>query len=497
MKDNRTYYPDKTYLEETDFYEFTAGNALISSNNDMIVEYDVFFRKAPWNGGYAIFAGLNHAIDFISNSEFLNNSRLSSFLNGKNQVQLEYPIFIRSIKEGSIVFPNEPILSIRGRNSTLMMLETPILSIINHESLIATKAHRITYGGMGLAYKRKIFEFGSRRAHGLGAAANGAYAAYIGGITATSNVCTSEIYNIPVFGTMQHAFVQSFNTESEAFDKYTEFSIERNLPTILLIDTYDVYKGIKNAINTFKKYEEKLCHRFVDYGIRIDSGDLAKLSKEMRRILDQEGFERAIIVVSNDLDEYLIDSLEKQDCKIDAYGVGTSLITAKGCSDFGGVYKLTAKYSNHTRSDVFSKDYEPVIKCSENIDKTTIPGPKEVFSIYKKDEGSLHYIADIIFLLDEFVHPENMKEFFAFDLKTNVRYKIKLVSEKTMLVRKTSEEICIGEAGPYYINHDRYSVQEIRMNSEKESENYNNLYFVQLAGLLKIRMSNLLRYLFL
>jgi nicotinate phosphoribosyltransferase len=144
----------------------------------------------------------------------------------------------------------------------------------------------------------------------------------------------------------------------------------------------------KEVINSTEIFEQKaLPIKFIkntSFGIRIDSGDLAKLSKEMRRILDQEGFERAIIVVSNDLDEYLIDSLEKQDCKIDAYGVGTSLITAKGCSDFGGVYKLTAKYPNHTRSDIFSKDYEPVIKCSENIDKTTIPGPKEVFSIYKK-----------------------------------------------------------------------------------------------------------------
>ena len=370
----------------TDLYELTMMNGYFDMRRDERVVFDVFYRKNPCDGGYAIVAGLEQVIDYIKNLhfdrddiEYLRELELfdEEFL--KYLENFKFTGNIYAIKEGTVVFPMEPLLKVEAPIIEAQLVETAILNIINHQSLIATKASRVCEAAKGDA----VMEFGLRRAQGPDAGIYGARAAVIGGCASTSNVLAGKQFNIPVAGTHAHSFIMSFDSEYEAFKKYAELFPNNET---LLVDTYDtINSGVPNAIRVFKelKVEGKMPKK---YGIRLDSGDLAYLSKKARIMLDEAGFPDATICASNDLDEYLIESLKEQGAKINLWGVGTSLITSKDCPSFGGVYKLAA----------IKKGGEviPKIKLSEDRVKITNPGDKQVFRFYDKETGKIR--GDII-----------------------------------------------------------------------------------------------------
>ncbi len=381
----------------TDFYELTMSNAYFEKGmQDTIVYFDVFFRQIPDNGGYAICAGLGQIIDYVKNLNFTQEDieYLSSF--GKfsdgflNYLEnFNFTGSIWAVPEGTVVFPNEPLITVRAPMIEAQLLETTILMMLNHESLIATKSSRIIAAAKG----RPVMEFGARRAHNVDAAVFGARAAIIGGCTGTSCTYTSQKFNVIASGTMAHSFVQSFDSEYEAFKAYAETYPD---DCLLLIDTYNsLESGIVNAIKVFN--EVLLPKGFRPKGVRLDSGDLAYLSKKIRKILDDAGFSDCKICVSNALDERLITSLLNQGACIDSFGVGENLITAKSNPVFGGVYKLSA----------IEKDGQivPKIKVSENTVKITNPGFKKVYRFYSKDSGKA--LADVITLSDEKIPNDN------------------------------------------------------------------------------------------
>ena len=380
-----------------DFYEFTMSNGFFTKNmSNKIAYFDVFFRKIPDNGGYVIFAGLEQVIDYIKNLkfdtndiEFLRNTNKFSenFLNYLTNFKFTGDIW--SIPEGTVVFPNEPLITIKAPIIEAQILETCILLLINHQSLIATKASRIVSSAKG----RLVMEFGARRAHSIDAAFLGARAAMIGGCIGTSCTLTAKEFNVPALGTMAHSFIQSFDSEYEAFKAYA--GCYPNDCT-LLIDTYDtINSGLVNAIKVFN--EVLVPNGFRPKGVRLDSGDLAYLSKKVRQILDDSGFPDCKICVSNSLDEFLISSLLEQGAKIDSFGVGENLITAKSDPVFGGVYKLVATESNG--------NIIPKIKISENIAKITNPGFKKIYRFYDKSTNKA--LADVITLHDEKIPKNN------------------------------------------------------------------------------------------
>lgn len=382
---------DKRNLELlTDFYEFTMANGYFMKNMNNIAYFDIFFRKNPDDGGYSIFAGLEQIIDFVKSLHFtdedinyLKNQNIFSddFLNYLKDFKFTGDIW--AVPEGTTVFPYEPLVTVRAPLYEAQLLETMLLLLVNHESLIATKTRKIVNEANG----RPVMEFGARRAHGADAAVYGARAAIIGGAVSTSCTLTAQKFNVPSSGTMAHSWIQSFDNEYEAFKAYAE--IYPNNCTFL-IDTYDTLRsGLPNAIKVFDNVLKPQGIRPV--AVRLDSGDLAYLSKEVRKILDEAGYSDCKICATNSLDEKLISSLLKQDAKIDIFGVGENLITSKSNPVFGAVYKLAA----------IEKDgvIIPKIKISENVVKITNPSFKKVYRFYSKETGKA--LADIITLHDE------------------------------------------------------------------------------------------------
>ena len=388
----------------TDLYELTMMQGYYENPSDQIVVFDAFYRKNPCGGAYAVCAGLEQVIEYVRDLHFspddidylrslhIFNDDFLEYLRG-----FHFTGDIYAIPEGTVVFPREPLLKVVAPIMEAQLVETAILNIINHQSLIATKAARVCYAARGDG----IMEFGLRRAQGPDAGIYGARAAVIGGCAGTSNVLTGQMFNVPVLGTHAHSWIMSFPDEYTAFKTYAK--MYPNSCT-LLVDTYDVLKsGVPNAIRVFEEMREegvKLTH----YGIRIDSGDLAYLSKEAYKMLAAAGFDDATISASSDLDEYLIESLKAQDAKINSWGVGTKLITADNNPAFGGVYKLAAV------KDADSDAFQPKIKLSENTEKVTNPGNKTVYRIYSKKTGKIK--ADLICLADEKFDPEETMVIF-------------------------------------------------------------------------------------
>ncbi len=375
-----------------DFYEFTMGNGYYNEGKgEQIVYFDVFFRRIPDGGGYAICCGLDQVIDYISNLsyseeniEFLREKGLFSegFLDYLRNFKFSCDVY--AVPEGTPVFPGEPILVVRGPAIQAQLLETMVLLTLNHQSLIATKASRIVRAADG----RAVSEFGARRAHGTAASVMGARAAYIAGCVGTSNTLCDKLYGVPSNGTMAHSWVQSFPSEYEAFEAYA-----RNYPKscVLLIDTFNVLKsGLPNAIRCFDEVLKPMGCRPV--AVRIDSGDITYLSKKIRSILDAAGYSDCKIMVSNSLDEYIIRDCIIQGAKIDSFGVGERLITSRSESVFGGVYKLVA-VENEDGS------ITPKIKVSENIEKITTPCFKQVYRFFSNETGKA--IADLLTLHNE------------------------------------------------------------------------------------------------
>ena len=363
-----------------DFYELTMGNGYFKNGyKDRITYFDVFFRRVPDGGGFAIAAGLDQLIDYIENLHFTKED--IDYLRGRNLFDEEFLTYLENfrftgdiyaIPEGTPVFPREPLITVRAPAIEAQLIETFTLLTVNHQSLIATKANRIVRAARG----RTVLEFGSRRAQGADAAIVGARAAYIGGCHGTACTISDELYGVPAGGTMAHAWVQMFDTELDAFKTYCEI-----YPTnaTLLVDTYDTLKsGVPNAIRAFNEVLKPL--GITKCGIRLDSGDMAYLSRQARKMLDDAGWTDCKISVSNSLDEYLIQDLLLQGARIDMFGVGERMITAKSEPVFGGVYKLAA---------VEDKDGNiiPKIKVSENVEKITVPHFKKVYRFYGRDTG--------------------------------------------------------------------------------------------------------------
>lgn len=377
----------------TDLYEITMMQGYFETNNyKRKVVFDIFYRINPNNGGYAVCCGLEQAVDYISSLKFQDDDiRYLKSLNIFKDDFLEYlkgfkfTGDIYAVSEGTVVFPHEPLMRITAPIIEAQLIETALLNIINHQSLIATKASRVIWAARG----DNVMEFGLRRAQGPDAGIYGARAAVIGGCSSTSNVIAGKMFNIPISGTHAHSWVMSFDDELSAFRKYAEIFPDR---CILLVDTYDTLKsGIPNAITVFKEMREKGI-KLKGYGIRLDSGDFAYLSEKARNMLDESGFSDTLICASSDLDENIISSLKQQGSAINVWGVGTNLITSKDCPAFGGVYKLSAEEDD-------SGVIQPKIKLSENPDKVTNPGIKKVVRFTDKSSGKIR--ADLICLEDE------------------------------------------------------------------------------------------------
>ena len=357
-----------------DFYEMTMSYGYFHQpTRDVRVAFDLFFRSVPDQGGYAIFAGLQHVIEFVENLSFSDAD--IAYFRKQNLFSEEFLDFLRGFRfrgdiyampEGTIIYPNEPLMTIVAPIIDAQLVETAILAQINHQSLVATKASRIVRAAEG----RKVADFGARRAHNMDAATYGARAAYIGGIDMTATVSAGQQFNIPISGTMAHSWVMFFEDEYTAFKKYAEIYPQA---TVLLVDTYDVlHSGIPNAIRIANEVLAPQGHRLA--GVRVDSGDLAYLSKRIRKMLDKAGLEDCKIVLSNSLDEFTISSLLLQGARVDSFGVGERLITAKSDPVFGAVYKLVAVEEDGV--------FQPRIKMSENVEKLTNPGLKDIYRIY-------------------------------------------------------------------------------------------------------------------
>ncbi len=389
----------------TDLYELTMmqGYFRHKDRNETVI-FDAFFRNNPCGGGYSISAGLEQVIQYVKELHFdqedvdyLASLKIfdQDFLDYLKDFKFTGDIY--AIPEGTVMFPREPMVKVIAPIMQAQLMETAILNIINHQSLIATKAARVCYAAKGDG----IMEFGLRRAQGPDAGTYGARAAVIGGCIGTSNVLCGQLFDVPVKGTHAHSWIMSFPDEYTAFKTYAEMYPSA---CILLVDTYDTLKsGVPNAIRVFKEMREagvKLSY----YGIRLDSGDLAYLSKKARKMLDDAGFPDAVISASNDLDEFLIDSLKQQGATITSWGVGTNLITSKDNPSFGGVYKLAAVQGE-------DGNFVPKIKLSENSEKVTNPGNKEILRIYDKETGKIR--ADLICLAGE--HFDESQEMVLFD----------------------------------------------------------------------------------
>lgn len=417
----------------TDFYEITMANGYFRTGIvDDIAYFDLFFRKVPDGGGYAIMAGLEQIIEYLSNLDFSEED--IAYLRSKNLFCEEFLDYLRnfefkcdvwSVPEGTPIFPHEPILTVRGPVIQAQFIESMLLLIVNHQSLIATKASRIVRAAQG----RPVLEFGTRRSHGPAAAIYGARAAYIGGCSGTACAIADRDYDVPATGTMAHSWVQMFDSEYEAFKKYAEIYPDN---CILLVDTYNVLKsGVPNAIKVFKEIKPK------QMGIRIDSGDITYLTKNARKMLDDAGLEDCIITISNSLDEYIIRDVLLEGAQIDSLGVGERLITAKSEPVFGGVYKLVAL---EEKGKII-----PKIKISENVEKITNPGFKTLWRIFDKSNDKA--LADVITVDGETIPKKDGYEIF----DSKAVWKKKKLSNfyvKNLRVPVFEEGKCVYECPP-------------------------------------------------
>lgn len=388
----------------TDFYEFTMGNSYLDNGiGDRIATFDMYFRRIPDEGGYGIMAGVDQLLEYIEDLGFSEDDL--AYLEGLNVFKPEFLDFLRNFKfscdvyaipEGTPVFPNEPLVTVRGPILQAQLLETMVLLTINHQTLIATKSNRIVRAAQG----RPVMEFGSRRAQGYDGANFGARAAIIAGCVGTANTLAGKLFDVPVLGTMAHSWIQMFDSEYDAFKAYA-----KTYPgaCTLLVDTYNTLKsGIPNAIKVFD--EVVVPAGFRPQGIRIDSGDITYLTQEARKMLDEAGYEDCKILVSNSLDEFIIRDVLTQGAKIDSFGVGERLITARSEPVFGGVYKLVAV-------DDEAGQPQPKIKLSENEDKITTPGFKKLYRIFSKNDDKA--LADVICHNDEVI--DESKPYTIFD----------------------------------------------------------------------------------
>ena len=460
----------------TDLYELTMMQGYYESNSTETVIFDAFYRKNPCGNGYAIAAGLDQVIDYIKNLHFSDED--ITYLDSLGIFHAPFLEYLRSfhfegdiwaIPEGSVVFPYEPLVKVIAPIMQAQLVETALLNIVNHQSLIATKTARVVQAARGDG----IMEFGLRRAQGPDAGVYGARAAMIGGCIGTSNVLTGQLFDVPVKGTHAHSWIMSFPDEYTAFKKYSELYPNACL---LLVDTYDTLRsGVPNAIRVFQEMRAA-GQDLKGYGIRLDSGDLAYMSKQARKMLDEAGFTDAIISASSDLDEYLIDSLKTQGAAITSWGVGTNMITSKDCPAFGGVYKLAAVLDEKTGKFI------PKIKLSENTEKITNPGNKKILRIYDKESGKIR--ADLICLVDEKFDPE--QDMIIFDqLETWKKTKIKggTYTLREMLVPVFLKGECV------YTSPSVMEIRDICM-KEKDKDQRWHLYPARNArtGILKRRV---------
>lgn len=425
---------DRNLTLLTDFYELTMGNGYLENGlADTVCCFDLYFRKVPDNGGFAVMCGLEQAINYIKKLSFTDED--IAYLRDKKIFSEKFLDYLRNFKfscdvwaipEGTPVFPNEPLVIVKGPAIQAQLMETMLLLCINHQCLIATKAARIVKAADG----RAVMEFGSRRAQGSDGAIYGARAAYIGGCAGTACTISDKEMGTPALGTMAHSWVQMFDTELDAFRAYAKCYPDACL---LLVDTYNVLKsGIPNAIKVFN---ELRAEGHEPAGIRIDSGDITYLSRKARKMLDDAGFPNAKICISNSLDEYIIEDILRQGACIDSFGVGERLITSRSEPVFGGVYKLTA----------VEKDGQiiPKIKLSENVTKITTPDFKELWRFYDKTTGKA--IADLITCYGEEV--DDTKPYTIFDPEHP--YKKKTVTDftaKKLLVQIFDKGECVYES---------------------------------------------------
>lgn len=454
----------------TDFYELTMANGYF--NNDMkdkIAYFDMFFRRIPDEGGFAIMAGVEQVIEYLKDLRFTDED--IEFLRSKKIFSEEFLQYLKdfrftcdvwAIPEGTPIFPNEPLVIVRGPVIEAQFVETMVLLIINHQSLIATKANRIVRAAQG----RAVMEFGSRRAHGSTSAIYGARAAYIGGCVGTACTISDKEFGVPALGTMAHSWVQMFPTELDAFRAYA-----RTYPSecTLLVDTYNVLKsGVPNAIKVFR--EEIVPRGFRPKGIRIDSGDITYLSKKARKMLDDAGFKDCKIVASNSLDEYVIRDMLIHGAQVDLFGVGERLITSKTSPVFDGVYKLVAVEENGR--------IIPKIKISENTAKITNPGFKRLWRFFDNDTGTA--IADLITEHDEVIDESQPYELF----DPEFTWKRKTVTNfraEQLLVRIFDKGKCVYES-PKLDDIRRQCMEKVdRLWDEVKRFEYPHTYYVDLS----------------
>lgn len=417
-----------------DFYEMTMGDGFLQNGyQDKIAVFDMFFRKCPDNSGYAIVSGLEQLIEYIKDLKFTSED--IEYLRSRGIFSEEYLEYLKNFKfncdiwavpEGTPVFPNEPIITVKGSIIQAQFIETMILLSINHQSLITTKAVRIVKSAQG----RPVMEFGSRRAQGYDGAVYGARASYIGGCCGTACTLADRDFNVTALGTMAHSWIQAFPTELDSFRAYA-----KKYPNActLLVDTYNVLKsGVPNAITVFKELKSK---GYSNFGIRIDSGDIAYLSKKARKMLDNADLSEVKIVASNSLDEFLIKDLLEQGAKIDSFGVGERLITSKSEPVFGGVYKLVAVEENGVLS--------PKIKLSENASKITTPAFKMLYRLFDNETGKA--IADVITLHDEVI--DDTKSYTIFHpVQTYKKKTITNFTAKKLLVPIFKDGKCVYQS---------------------------------------------------
>ena len=454
-----------------DFYEFTMSNGYFKNGfYKKNVYFDVFFRKVPDNGGFAIMAGLEQAIEYIRKLHFEDED--IEYLKSKGIFDEQFLEYLRNFKfsgdvyaipEGTPIFPNEPVMTIKAPAIEAQLVETFLLLTINHQTLIATKANRIVRAAQG----RAVLEFGSRRAQGANAAVDGARAAYIGGCKGTACTLTDELYGVPAGGTMAHSWVQMCNSEYDAFKTYCEMYPDN--PT-LLVDTYNTLKsGVPNAIKVFK--EVLLPQGKTKCAIRLDSGDISYLSKKARKMLDDAGLTECTITASNALDEYLIRDLMMQGAQVDTFGVGERLITSSSSPVFGGVYKLVAVEND-------GGEIVPKIKVSENTTKITNPHFKKVYRYFDKDSGKA--IADELCIYDEVVDDSKPRTIF----DPNAVWKTKMhdnYTAKELLVPIFKNGKCVYES-PSIEEIATYCREQIDLlwDEVKRFENPHN-YYVDLS----------------
>jgi nicotinate phosphoribosyltransferase len=439
----------------TDFYSLTMAQGYWKNNRDEHAIFEMFFRHQPFSGGYSIFAGLGSLLERLLNFTFSEDDiaylkSLGIFENGFTDYLKTFRFngSLWAMDEGTVIFPNEPLIRTEGNLIECQIIEGVILNIINFQSLIATKTRRIWLA----SGKGQVMEFGLRRAQGPDGAISASRAAYIGGAAGTSNTLAGKIYGIPVMGTMAHSWIMSFNSEEEAFDAYAALYPDRS---IFLIDTYDTLKsGILNAVKSGKK----LATKGKNFGVRLDSGDIQYLSTEVRRQLDGAGLKNAFITVSNDLDENIIETLVKEGAPVNSWGVGTRLVTGENSSAFTGVYKLAAL---HGRSGV-----TPVMKFSDNPEKTTNPGIKQVWRIKDKNGAA---IADVLGIDDDTDILKNGERYSFWHPSADYRHFVHTVegSASALLKKRVENGVLTG---------DQPSLAEIKAYAASDLENFDSTY---------------------